>query len=48
MKKQKETRETVNFNEKEWYRERIIEMVGQIENIWILGQIVKFIENITK
>lgn len=32
----------------EWYRREIIEMVQQIEDVWILGQILKCIINITK
>ncbi len=30
------------------YREKIIEMMGKIEDIWILRQIYRFIINITK
>ncbi len=30
------------------YREKIIEMVRQIEDVWILEQILKCIINITK
>lgn len=29
-------------------RERIIEMVGKVENLWILEQISQFIHNMTK
>lgn len=36
------------LNEKAYYREKIIEMVGEIENLWILGQILRVIVNITK
>lgn len=32
----------------EWYRKKIIEIVNQIEDVWILNQIHKFIENIIK
>lgn len=31
-----------------WYREKIIEMVGQIEDVWILEQIYKFVINMTE
>lgn len=31
-----------------YYRDKIIEMVGQIEDVWILEQILKCIINITK
>lgn len=33
---------------KEFYRGGIIEMVGKIESIWILEQILQFIQNMTK
>lgn len=36
------------LREKEWYREKIVEMVNQINNSWILNEIIRFIENITK
>lgn len=29
-------------------KEKIIQMVNQVENIWILSQILKFIINMTK
>lgn len=29
-------------------KEKIIEMLGKINSIWILEQILKFMENITK
>lgn len=32
----------------EFYREEIFEMVGKIESIWILEQILQFIQNMTK
>lgn len=32
MKNQKETEKTVIFKEKEWYREKIVEMAEQIKN----------------
>lgn len=31
-----------------WHREKIIEIVNQIEDVWILNQIHKFIINMTK
>ena len=49
MKNQTET----NVNEKirggvKWYREKIVEMVGEIEDVWILEQIHKFVINMTE
>lgn len=35
-------------NEKENYMKEIIEMIEKIENIWILNQILQFIQNMTK
>lgn len=35
-------------NEKENYKEKIIEMIEKIENQWILKQILRVIINITK
>ncbi len=32
----------------EWYRREIIEMIEQIEDVWILEQILKCIININK
>lgn len=29
-------------------RERIVELISNIDNLWILGQIYKFIVNMTK
>lgn len=34
--------------EKDWYREKIVEMINNIEDLWILEQILKCIINITK
>ncbi len=31
-----------------WYRKKIVEMVGQIEDVWILEQIHKFVINMTE
>lgn len=31
----------------EFYREEIAKMVGKIESIWILEQILQFIQNMT-
>lgn len=31
-----------------WYREKIVEMVGKIEDVWILEQIHKFVINMTE
>lgn len=36
------------FREKEWYMEKIVEIVDQIDDIWILNQIHKFAINMTK
>lgn len=37
-----------NFSEKKFYKEKIIEMVEKIESVWILNQIMQFIQNMTK
>ncbi len=36
------------MKEKEWYKKKIVEMTKDIENVWILQEIVRFIENIQK
>lgn len=36
------------FREEEFYREKIIDMVNQIENVWILKTIHNFIVGMTK
>lgn len=36
------------LTEEEFYKEKIIEMVKKIEDVWILEQILKCIINITK
>lgn len=36
------------FRSKEFYREKIIKMVKKNENEWLLGQIYRFIKNMTK
>jgi len=36
------------MKEKEVYRERIIQMVKEINDTWVLEQIMRFIRNITK
>ncbi len=49
MKKQTEIQESQEKQGKvKWYREKITEMISQIEDIWILEQIHKFIVNMTK
>ena len=48
MKAQKGKNEAKVFKEKEWYREKIVEMVEQIEDVWILEQIHKFVINMTE
>ena len=30
------------------YKRQIVDMVGRVEDIWILEQIIKFIKNMTK
>lgn len=35
------------FQGKEWYQERIIEMARQIDDWWILKQVLLFIKNMT-
>lgn len=37
-----------NLREREFYKQKIIEMVEEIENQWILEQIFRFIKNMTK
>lgn len=36
------------FREKEVYREKIVEMVGKIESLWLLEEILKMIKNALK
>lgn len=49
MKKIKEFKENENIQSGiKWYREKIIDMVNNIEDNWILEQILKCIINITK
>lgn len=48
MKGTKKTKTTVIFKEKEWYREKIIEMVNQINDAWILKTIHAFVVGMTK
>ncbi len=36
------------FREKEWYREKIAEMVAEIKDVWILKAIHNFIVGMTK
>lgn len=40
--------ENMKFKPKEYYREKIIEIVNKINNYWILDQIYQFIQNMTK
>ncbi len=39
---------TVKMGDKKFYKEKIVEMMERIENLWILNQILQFILNITK
>lgn len=39
---------TENLREKNYYKDKIIELVEKIENLWILEQILQFILNMTK
>lgn len=39
---------TENLREKKYYKDKIIELVEKIENLWILEQILQFILNMTK
>lgn len=34
--------------EKEWYKKKILEEIGEIESAWILNEILRFIENIQR
>ncbi len=36
------------MGDKKFYKEKIVEMMERIENLWILNQILQFILNITK
>lgn len=36
------------FREKEWYREKITEIVAEIKDVWILKQIFRFVVNMTE
>ena len=36
------------LKEKEFYKEKIVEMVKEINDTWLLEQIFRFIHNITK
>lgn len=47
MKKQEVKNKTDVQDERKWYRERIIEMVREVEDVWILEQICKFVVNMT-
>lgn len=39
---------TENLREKNYYKDKIIELVEKIENPWIIEQILQFILNMTK
>lgn len=39
---------TDDFREKDYYKEKIIELIGKIENPWILEQILRVVINIMK
>ena len=39
---------TENLREKKYYKDKIIELVDKIENLWVLEQILQFILNMTK
>lgn len=38
----------IEGREVEKYREKIVEMINEIENLWILNEIKRLISNITK
>lgn len=49
MKNQSEISENKeNYRGVKWYKEKIVEMVGEIEDVWILEQIHKFVINMTE
>lgn len=50
MKKKLENKKIENMfgGGVKWYREKIVEMVEQVEDVWILEQIHKFVINMTK
>lgn len=39
---------TENLREKNYYKDRIAELVGKIENPWILEVILRFVEGMIK
>lgn len=36
------------LTEKEYYKEKIIDKIRKIDNLWVLNQIIRFVENITR
>lgn len=48
MKNQKQNNKNLCSGGVKWYREKIFEMVQQVEDVWILEQIHKFVINMTK
>lgn len=47
MKSEKEAKTNAQ-EEKEWYRERIVEMVRGVEDVWILEAIHNFVVGMEK
>lgn len=39
---------TDNFRERDYYREKIIELIKNIENTWVLNQILQFTVSMMK
>lgn len=49
MKIDKEAKEIQNVEQEvREHREKIAEMIGKIDNVWILNEIKRFISNITR
>lgn len=48
MKNKEKIKETQFFTETERYRKEIYKMVSEIDQTWILMEIIRFIQNITK
>lgn len=47
MEKTKKEHGNEVLKEKEWYKQKITEMVIDIDSTWILNQVFKFIKNVS-
>lgn len=43
-----ERKESQPLTEKEYYKDKIIDKIKNIDNVWILSQIARFVENVTR